>query len=175
MSLSANGSAGPLAVAANQREDVEQPWQTYLNLWHALLQPEPTSAAADKSSKATNSTIGSSSSKGPVTAVRSSRRSSSKASGLKLGQQSSNCGGSHEQRALQQQAVYDALLRAVLDVLRNLDLGYQQADSGAAQDVSVKLSSPDAKHSTRQVAANSAVWHNWHVKTVQTCLNCVTC
>ena len=92
-----------------------------------------------------------------------------------MGQQSRGGGASHEQWALQQQAVYDALLIAVLDVLRNLDLGYQQADSSAAQDASVKLSSPDAKGSTRQVAATSAVRHIWHMKTVQTRFNCVTC
>ena len=152
---------------------MEQPWETYLNLWQALLQPDPVSAAADKSLKATNSTISSSSSsKGSIPAVKSSRRSSSKAAGLRLGQQSSGVGNaSHDQWALQQQAVYDALLRAVLDVLHNLDLGYQQADSSAPQDASVKLNSPDAKSVTRQVSA----WHIQHVLLIQTCQRSVTC
>ena len=56
------------------------------------------------------------------------------------------------QAAAEQRAVYDALLRAVLDAVRNLDLEYHQAQAEGAADAT-KLSSPDTKAALRQVCA----------------------
>ena len=56
-----------------------------------------------------------------------------------------------EQLALQQQAVYDALMRAVLDTVRNLDLEYHQAQAGGEVEVGAKVTSPDSKMLSEQV------------------------
>lgn len=61
--------------------------------------------------------------------------------------------GSPEQVAAEQQALYDGLLRAVLDGVRNLDLEYHQAQNGAVVDAAQKLNSPDNKMALRQVRA----------------------
>jgi len=53
-----------------------------------------------------------------------------------------------EDEAARHQAVYNALMRAILDALRNLDLEYHQAKSGAPPDAEQNLTSPD----TRQLA-----------------------
>ena len=55
--------------------------------------------------------------------------------------------------AADQQAVYDALLRAVLDGVRNLDLEYHQAQNGGAiASTPQELTSPDNKAALRQVS-----------------------
>ena len=122
--------AGPLAVAANQNEDVEEPWSTYLHLWQAILQDQ----AASKQASA-----------------RSSRGSSSstKAVGVRLGLHAADV--SPEAVAAKQQLVYDALMRAIMDAVRNLDLEYHQADSAVASDRQEQLTSPDRKKPSVQV------------------------
>lgn len=130
---------GPLAVAASQNEDVEEPWSTYLHLWHAILQlgpPNPTPSSPT-----------------PHPKHNTTSRSTSRASGSKLGLQSLDT--SPEQAAAEQQAVYDVLVRAVLDAVRNLDLEYHHAQGDAAADAS-KLSSADTKAALRQVCAARA-------------------
>ena len=119
--------AGPLAVAANQSEDVEEPWSTYLHLWQAILQDQaPTKHASARSSS-----------------------SSTKAVGVRLGLQAADA--SPEAVAAKQQSVYDALMRAILDAVRNLDLEYHQADAAVASDMQDKLTSPDRKKASVQV------------------------
>ena len=120
-------SAGPLAVAANQNEDIEEPWSTYLHLWQAILQ---------SSTSTTPST-------------QASRVSSSKAVGPKLGLHA--CHASPADAAAKQQAVYDALIRVVMDAVRNLDLEYHQADTSMSLDVQDKLASPVRSNTAGQV------------------------
>ncbi len=125
--------AGPLAVAANQNEDVEEPWSTYLHLWQAILQDQaPTKQASSKSSRGSG---GSS--------------SSNKAVGVRLGLHAADA--SPEAVAAKQQSVYDALIRAIMDAVRNLDLEYHQADGAVASDMQDKLTSPDRKKPSVQV------------------------
>ena len=125
--------AGPLAVAANQNEDVEEPWSTYLHLWQAILQDQaPTKQASSKSSRGSG---GSS--------------SSNKAVGVRLGLHAADA--SPEAVAAKQQSVYDALMRVIMDAVRNLDLEYHQADGAVASDMQDKLTSPDRKKPFVQV------------------------
>ena len=125
--------AGPLAVAANQNEDVEEPWSTYLHLWQAILQDQaPTKQASARSSRGSG---GSS--------------SSTKAVGVRLGLHAA--AASPEAVAAKQQSVYDALMRAIMDAVRNLDLEYHQADGAVASDMQDKLTSPDRKKPFVQV------------------------
>lgn len=115
-------AAGPIAIAASQNEDVEEPWFTYLHLWQAIL----LSATPDKP------VVGSK----PSTAPR-----------LGLYKEADV----PEQLALQQQAVYDALMRAVMDAVRNLDLEYHQAQAGVDVDAGAKVTSPDSMLHSEQV------------------------
>lgn len=114
-------ATGPLAVAAGQNEEVEEPWVTYLHLWQAILLPD----MPDK----------------PTVSSRSSR-------GPKLGLFKED--DDPEQLGLQQQAVYDALMRAVMDAVRNLDLEYHQAQAGVGQEAVAKATSPDSKELSKQ-------------------------
>lgn len=114
--------AGPIAIAASQNDDVEEPWVTYLHLWQAIL----LSAAPDKP------VVGSKPSTAP-----------------KLGLYKET--DVPEQLAVQQQAVYDALMRAVMDAVRNLDLEYHQAQAGGDVDAGAKVTSPDSKLHSEQV------------------------
>ncbi len=125
--------AGPLAVAANQNEDVEEPWSTYLHLWQAILQDQgPSKQASAKSSRGSGSSS-----------------SSTKAAGVRLGLHAA--AASPEAVAAKQQSVYDALMRAIMDAVKNLDLEYHQADGAVASDMQDKLTSPDRKNPTVQV------------------------
>lgn len=130
--------AGPLAVAANQNEDVEEPWKTYLHLWHAILQLDPPSTPSSN----------------PTTNPKQSNKSrsqSGKGSRSRLGLHA--FASAPEQRAAEQQSVYDALVRAVLDAVRNLDLEYHQAQSHGGIDINGtnKMTSPDSKAALQQV------------------------
>ena len=133
MSQAANlHHTGPLAVAATQNEDVEEPWSTYLHLWHAILQldpPDPTPGS-------------------PAIPPHPKLKSTGKTKGSKLGLQT--VAASREQAAAEQHAVYNALVRAVLDAVSNLDLEYHQAQSDGGSDAE-RLSSPDTKAALRQV------------------------
>lgn len=108
-------------MAASQNEDVEEPWVTYLHLWTALLLPNKQDPATP------------------------SRRHST---APKLGLHTSN---EPDQLALQQQAVYDALMQAIMDAVKNLDLEYHQAQGSGARDAAAKLTSPDSKAGMGQV------------------------
>ena len=111
-------STGPLAVAASQNEEVEEPWSTYLPLWLALLQPDtPGNANA-----------------------RPGRTGSRKPPLPKFGLHASD--SAPEELAAQQQALYDCLIRAIMDAVRNLDLEYHQADTAALPDAQDKLAGP---------------------------------
>ena len=57
-----------------------------------------------------------------------------------------------QQLAAQQQAVYDALMRAVMDAVRNLDLEYHQAQTDAGANVGARVTSPDSKAVQGQVS-----------------------
>ena len=114
-------ATGPLAVAAGQNEEVEEPWATYLHLWQAILLPD----MPDK----------------PTVSSRSSR-------GPRLGLFKED--DDPEQLGLQQQAVYDALMRAVMDAVRNLDLEYHQSQAGVDQEAVAKPTSPDSKELLKQ-------------------------
>ena len=106
-------------MAAGQNEEVEEPWVTYLHLWQAILLPD----TSDK----------------PTLSSRSSR-------GPKLGLFKED--DDPEQLGVQQQAVYDALMRAIMDAVRNLDLEYHQAQAGGDQEATV--TSPDSKELLKQ-------------------------
>ncbi len=122
--------AGPLAVASNQNEDVEEPWSTYLHLWQAILQDQaPTKQASARGSGGSSS--------------------STKAVGVRLGLHAADA--SPEAVAAKQQSVYDALMRTIMDAVRNLDLEYHQADGAVASDLQDKLTSPDRKKPSVQV------------------------
>lgn len=129
--------AGPLAVAASQNEEVEEPWSTYLHLWRAiLLDNTPGNAASTKP-------------KTPSKAASTKVSSSSKAAGVKLGLHASNV--SSDAAAAQRQLVYDALIRAIMDAIRNLDLEYHQAEGGVQPRQQDQVTSPDRKRSSTQV------------------------
>lgn len=117
-------ASGPLAVAASQNEDVEEPWVTYLHLWQAILLP----SKPDKAMPLNKRTI---------------------APKLGLYKQDDD----PQQLALQQQAVYDALMQAILDAVRNLDLEYHQGQTGGAGDAAAKVTSPDSKAIAGQVCS----------------------
>lgn len=124
--------AGPLAVAANQNEDVEEPWSTYLHLWQAILQEQaPAKQVSARSSRG------------------NSGSSSTKAVGVRLGLHAADA--SPEAVAAKQQSVYDALMRTIMDAVRNLDLEYHQADGAVASDMQDKLTSPDRRKASVQV------------------------
>ena len=52
--------------------------------------------------------------------------------------------------------MYDALVRAVLDGVRNLDLEYHQAQNDGVADTAKAISSPDNKATLRQVSLADA-------------------
>ena len=131
--------AGPLAVAASQNEDVEEPWSTYLHLWQAILLDNTHSNAASTKPKT------------PSKAASTKVSSSSKAAGARLGLHGTNA--SPEAAAAQQQSVYDALIRAIMDAIRNLDLEYHQAEGGVPPSHQDQLTSPDRKRSSTQVCS----------------------
>ena len=152
--------AGPLAAAANQNEEVEEPWSTYLHLWHAILQLDPpnspTLTSSTPNQPSTSSKIKSSTNRdrGRASGTRASAGPRA-SSGSKLGLHA--LAESPQQVEAEQQAVYDALLRAVLDGVRNLDLEYHQVQNGDVADASQKLNSPDNKLALRQVSTNKTV------------------
>ena len=99
----------------------------------------------------TSSRSNSSTNRGRAAGTRASGGRAS--SGSKLGLHA--VGGSPQQVEAEQQAVYDALLRAVLDGVRNLDLEYHQAQNGDVADAAAqKLNSPDNRVALRQVSTN---------------------
>ena len=151
--------AGPLAAALNQNKDIEEPWSTYLHLWHAILQLDPpdsptvTSSTPVQPSTLSKPNSSTSTDRGRASGTRASGNRAPgfrASSGSKLGLHA--VAGSAEQVAAEQQAVYDALLRAVLDGVRNLDLEYHQAQDSAVTDAAQKLNSPDSKMALRQVS-----------------------
>lgn len=112
-------------MAASQSEDAEEPWATYIQLWQAILLPP------DKPNKAT---------------AGSKARTAPK---LGLHQTDTD----PQQLAAQQQAVYDALMRAVMDAMRNLDLEYHQAQIDTSADVGARVTSPDSTAVQGQVSS----------------------
>lgn len=130
--------AGPFAAAANQNEEVEEPWSTYLQLWHAILQLDPPTPPTLPSTT-------------PSQPKAHPRHSTSTNRGRSLGTKH-GLGGSPPAQggAAVQQAVYDALVRAILDGVRNLDLEYHQAQNDGMAEGGKTLSSPDNKAGLRR-------------------------